>query len=846
MVPARIARLDVLPRGALSGKLDRKALPVESAPAGHGPRGRMPQGEAEIAVAAAFARRFPAGAGAEQDFFTELGGNSLLAAQVVSDLRRDPRTAGLTVRDLYETRTIAGLAARLEAAPLTAPRSPAPELETHPGGVARVSPYAGLTALVQYALLASALVLGANAVWALLARGVPALVSRVGVTAFVLLLPSLMLVAALVWTAGAALLTVAAKRVLIGRYTASRHPYMGSMYLRHWIVSQLSRSLPWDLLESTGLRAVLLRALGARIGRDVHLHRGVSLQSGAWDLLTIEDGATLGRDVSLGLVTYDRQQLVFAPITIGARATLDTRARMGPGSVIEREGFLGSLAALASGGCVPAGERYDGVPAVHVGAAPGDPVSSGEAPRPGVRHTLLLLSAKALVAQVAFLPGMVIAALVLATWRSSGAALSAASLPYGAIALTVMVGYLLSLPLQAILCRVLPRVEPGAHPLKGNTALTVLLKERLVETANVALSGTLWWPTWLRAAGMKVGKRAEISTIMEATPELVTIADDCFFADGIYLGRPLLHRGHLICDRTSFQPRTFLGNHAVIPAGSHLPGGILIGVCTVADPARITSGTSWFGHPAFELPQREQVAADDSLIFRPSPLRLFNRAFWEATRLVLPVLPVATLAAWIVTLPGLRAVTSPWAFHLGVLPGAVLATGLGACLLTWAVKWTVMGRMKEAQHVLWSCWCSRWDFLFEVWSAYARPVIEAVEGTPLVAPWLRAMGARIGHNVVLGTSLAQLVDPDMLQIDDDATVSCHLQLHSFEDRVLKLGHTRFGARSTVGSGALVLYGAEIGSDVRVEEQSVVMKHEHLSPGARYIGVPTRPLTTQEG
>ncbi len=103
------------------------------------------------------------------------------------------------------------------------------------------------------------------------------------------------------------------------------------------------------------------------------------------------------------------------------------------------------------------------------------------------------------------------------------------------------------------------------------------------------------------------------------------------------------------------------------------------------------------------------------------------------------------------------------------------------------------------------------------------------------------MGARIGRNVVLGTSLAQLVDPDMLQIDDDATVSCHLQLHSFEDRVLKLGYSRFGARSTVAAGALVLYGADIGEDAIVEEQSVVMKHEHLSPGSRYAGVPTRPL-----
>jgi non-ribosomal peptide synthetase-like protein len=380
------------------------------------------------------------------------------------------------------------------------------------------------------------------------------------------------------------------------------------------------------------------------------------------------------------------------------------------------------------------------------------------------------------------------------------------------------------------------------YPIRSGTGLTVMLKERLVESANVALSGTLAWPIWLRWAGMKVGRRCEISTIMEVTPELVELADDCFFADGIYLGRPLYHRGHVHCARTSFQRQTFLGNHAVIPAGAHLPEGILLGVCTVAEPERITAGSSWFGHPAFELPRREQVIADERETFRPSPIRVLNRALWESTRLLLPVLPSLALVLWALELPRLQPTIAPLLFALGVLPGAVLATAAAGLVTALIVKWTLLGRMRPGTHTLWSCWCCRWDFLFEVWSAYARPVLEAVEGTPLIAPYLRLMGARIGHRVVFGASLAQLVDPDMLTIEDDATVSCNLQLHSFEDRVLKLGPSRFGARSTVASGSLVLYGADLGDGVRVGEQSVVMKHEHLLPGHRYEGVPSHPVS----
>jgi non-ribosomal peptide synthetase-like protein len=340
---------------------------------------------------------------------------------------------------------------------------------------------------------------------------------------------------------------------------------------------------------------------------------------------------------------------------------------------------------------------------------------------------------------------------------------------------------------------------------------------------------------------MRVGRRCEISTITEVTPELVDIADDCFFADGIYLGRPLVHRGHVVCERTTFGARTFLGNHVVVPAGAKLPGDLLIGVCTVADADRARPGSGWFGHPAFELPRRERVEVDDRMTFRPSAVRYANRVFWESLRLTLPVLPVLVLAGWAVALPGLEAGRSNTAFHLGLLPLAALVTAVGLCLLTWVAKWVLVGRMHEDRHVLWSCWCSRWDFLFEIWSAYARPVIDFLEGTPFVAPWLRAMGARVGRRVVFGANMSQLVDPDLFEIDDDATFSGHLQLHSFEDRVLKLAPSRVGAGSTVASGALLFYGARIGERARVAEGGVVMKHEHLLPGLDHVGAPTRPV-----
>jgi len=163
------------------------------------------------------------------------------------------------------------------------------------------------------------------------------------------------------------------------------------------------------------------------------------------------------------------------------------------------------------------------------------------------------------------------------------------------------------------------------------------------------------------------------------------------------------------------------------------------------------------------------------------------------------------------------------------------------CLLVLALKWGLLGRVKPGIHPLWSCWCSRWDFLYVAWAVFASTALSLLEGTLLLSWYLRLMGARIGRRVVLCGGFAQVVDPDMLSFEDDATVSCQFQAHTFEDRVLKIDHVTIRRRATVGSAAVLLYGADIGEGTHVAPHSVVMKRESLLPGCSYAGVPTRPF-----
>ncbi|MGV9747955.1 non-ribosomal peptide synthase/polyketide synthase [Rhodococcus zopfii] len=110
MVPDVVVVLDALPLTA-NGKLDRKALPE---PVFEVREFRAPQTPIEEIVAGVFAEVLDVErVGLDDDFF-ELGGNSLVATQVVSRLGA-ALDARIPVRELFEASSVESLASRLES-----------------------------------------------------------------------------------------------------------------------------------------------------------------------------------------------------------------------------------------------------------------------------------------------------------------------------------------------------------------------------------------------------------------------------------------------------------------------------------------------------------------------------------------------------------------------------------------------------------------------------------------------------------------------------------------------------------------------------------------------------------
>ncbi|WP_338911511.1 non-ribosomal peptide synthase/polyketide synthase [Mycetohabitans rhizoxinica] len=107
MVPAAFVRLDAFPL-TQSGKLDRRALPAPHADAFARQAYEAPQGEAETVLATVWAELLGLSHIGRHDSFFALGGNSLLAVQMIDRLRRVGLT--LSVRALFEASTLSVLA----------------------------------------------------------------------------------------------------------------------------------------------------------------------------------------------------------------------------------------------------------------------------------------------------------------------------------------------------------------------------------------------------------------------------------------------------------------------------------------------------------------------------------------------------------------------------------------------------------------------------------------------------------------------------------------------------------------------------------------------------------------
>ncbi|WP_137863561.1 MULTISPECIES: Pls/PosA family non-ribosomal peptide synthetase [unclassified Sphingomonas] len=829
MRPAAYQLLDVLPTLPASGKVDRKALQRPAISPTEDRETVDPATPLETQLHSIWAEMLaPQKVSVLDDFFEDLGGHSLKAARLVSAIRKTPGLAGISIQDLYAAPTIRALAARLEGAVVG---EAAEELPYHRISTARrwlcyvaqtialipIYTVAGLQWFFPY-IAYTRLADQTDRVSALLLSGL----------SFILIPPLAMFVSILV------------KWLVIGRFRAGDYPLWGAYYFRWWFVRRFSEVIATPYLAGTPMIRGYYRLLGARIGKGAFIGR---CNIDTADLVSIGEDAIVSDYAMLATSSVERGLLRLGTATIGAGAFVGSMAVVGRDCTIGNRAVFEDLSALPPGRRIPPGERWSGSPAAATatGLVPRADGEAGALRRNvvafGLAIAALLLP---LVAIMPIAPGLI--TMMEIDWNSD-------SYAYLLISPFLAVTYVLLMCTLTVAAKrlILGPVKPGRYSIHSWFYVRFWFVQQVNDLALRLLHpiyATLYVIPWYRALGVRVGRRAEISTAAAIVPDLVDIGPESFIADAVLFGAARVEPGVIQLAHTRIGRRSFIGNSALLPTGATIGDGVLIGVLSKppANGGAVKPDGTWFGSPPISLPVRQTVGLfDEGARFNPSKRLVAMRLAIEAVRVTLSLtLFVAFFSLLFSAVGELDDLRNGDTLVLYAFPflyiGFALACGMSVVLL----KWLVMQRYKPTTKPLWSTFVWRTELVTATYENLAVPnLLEPLRGTPWLPAFLRLLGCKIGRRCYIDTT--DVTEHDLVVIGDDVALNdfAGLQTHLFEDRVMKVSGVTVGDRATIGSYAIVLYDAEIGEDAQLGDLSVVMKGETLPPGTSWEGSPAR-------
>lgn len=831
MVPSFIEVLHTFPL-LVADKVNRAALPPPTSPR-LGARSSAPPippaTPLESQLAAVWGPMFGRErVSVEDDFFSDLGGHSLIAALVISRLRQIPRLRGLGIGDLYGNPTIRRLA-QFITADSTQQASDRPAVTARPTQLKHSNLRVLCNGLVQLVMLYVFLLLPSVPIvglywpmsnfWHLVFLGA-AEVTWLSITSF--------------------LLPIVVGRALMSGVQSGVYPLWGVTYLRWWLYRKMLALSPIPLLSGSPLLPPYLRLLGARVGRHCHLATSkFSLPM----FIEIGEGVSIGYGAQLQPFEVTGGWLRLAPIRIGRDSFLGTNSVILAGAKIGSNASIAEQSLVSQDQAIPANEHWSGSPSKRLkgtSALLQAMTNKADGRRWPIfvlvgyivgAGLLVLLSVLTVVPSVVFVDEVIVHAGFL--WGMASILLAGPLFVFVTCAL-VLVGKR----------AVMPSVQPGIYPLRSWFGLRKWLSDQIMALSlglTNTLYATLYLLPFLRLLGARIGKWSEVSTIAHVDPNMITLGNESFVADMAVIGPAMFHHGCIALAPAEVGQRSFVGNGALIPISTHIGDNSLIGVYSVPPARKVDAGTSWLGSPAIFLPRRQASQHfGDELTYSPQSSLVACRLVIEFFRVTLPATILAlTFLVGIRVIVNLAAMLSPLAL-LVLMPLLVSGIGITATLVVVLLKWLIIGRYRPRVEPLWSAFVWRSELLTGLYEAVAVPaLVGMLTGTPWIAPVLRLFGARIGQRVWLDTTY--LTEFDLVEVGDDAAIgdTTSLQSHLFEDRVMKMSTVKIGAGSSIGARSVVLYDAEVGAGACLDSLSLVMKGETLPTESHWRGIPAR-------
>jgi non-ribosomal peptide synthetase-like protein len=631
---------------------------------------------------------------------------------------------------------------------------------------------------------------------------------------------------------------------------------LGFRYARFWVVKTLVQKNPLVLLfNGTPMYPLYLRALGAKIGRDVAIF--AKTVPVATDLLTIGSGTVIRKDVMVNGYRAHDGLIEFGPVTFGAdvvvgeSSVIDIATSMGDGAQ------LGHRSSLQAGQVVPAGQSWHGTPGrradVDYALVPPARCST----RRRATYSVLKLLGVLLVDLPLGIGG--IAMLVLAfpalgrLLEAGPVAMTSASFYLDAMVASLVLyvgGILVSLAFMASVPRVLNRlITPDrVYPLYGvhysvQRAITRMTSAKYL----LKLTGNSFAVVHLlRSLGYDLGRYVQTGSnfgegVKHDNPYLTSVGPETVIADGLSAMNVDFTSTSFRASRVRIGARSFLGNAVAYPPEARTGDDVLLATkVMVPIDGDLREGVGLLGSPAFEIPRTvERDATIDAHLQAPGELarRLAakNRHNLGSMSLFLLLRWVNFFGATLIALAGLE---------LHERFGAVsIAVAMIASVLFVTAFGILVERASTGFRPLQPRQCSIYDPYFwwheRFWKLAWQPAF--YNGTPFKPVVLRLLGARVGRRVFddgVGMPERTLVTiGDGCTFNAGSTVQCHSQ----EDGGFKLDRITIGSGVTVGVAAWVHYGVTIGDGAEIGPDAFLMKGSDVPARTRWAGNPAEEV-----
>ncbi|MGO4257575.1 Pls/PosA family non-ribosomal peptide synthetase [Marmoricola sp. RAF53] len=388
-------------------------------------------------------------------------------------------------------------------------------------------------------------------------------------------------------------------RVLGAGLESGHFPVHGRQAWQAWSTLRvLDEARTWLFpLYASSLTPTWLRALGARIGKDVEASTVLMIPK----LTTVNDGAFLADDTLIGGYELGGGWFRIDRVRIGKHAFVGNSGMAAPGRKVPKEGLVAVLSAAPRRAKAKAGTSWIGSPPTKLRRVAGE-VDDSRTFRPPTR----LRVARAGMELCRLVPAVLNTLL----WWAVAFALLALADSVGWWLAAVLAGPVLLLAggvaaasATAAKWLLIGRVRPGRHPLWSAFVWRNELADTFVEVLAAPwfarpVTGSWVLNLWLRSLGAKIGRGVWCETYWLPEADLVELRDGSTVNQGCVVQTHLFHDRMLSMDTVTLRAGATLGPASVILPAATLGKHATVGpVSLVMRGETVPDRTRWTGNP---------------------------------------------------------------------------------------------------------------------------------------------------------------------------------------------------------------------------------------------------------